>query len=391
MRVVRVVLLAGLLAAGCRGGGDGPALFERLEPEATGVTFVNALPEAPDVNVITYLNYYNGGGVAVGDVNGDGRPDLFFTSNLGPDRLYLNRGGFRFEDVTERAGVAGGAGWTTGAVMADVNGDGHLDLYVSAVRHGPLPGGNRLYINRGDGTFEDCTADYGLAFEGYSTQGAFLDYDLDGDLDLYQLNHSVHELRGPSSRPQREERHPAAGDRLLRNDGGRFVDVSEEAGIFGGVEGYGLGVVASDLNLDGCPDLYVANDFQENDFLYLNDCDGTFTESSARATGHTSRSSMGVDAADIDNDGRPDLFVADMLPVREDVRRTAATDDSWAVDAAKRHAGYHPQFARNTLQHGFPDGGPLLKGANARALDDLCRARQRGCTRRRGAGHYSRL
>lgn len=347
--------MGAVLPAGCRPDAD-PTLFELLTPEATGVTFVNQLPEEPRINILNYLNYYNGGGVAVGDVDGNGLPDLYLTSNLGPNRLYLNRGDYRFEDVTERAGVAGVEGWTTGATMADVNGDGHMDLYVSAVRHLSLPGGNRLYINNADGTFTDCTAEYGLEHEGYSTQAAFLDYDLDGDLDMYLLNHSIHEERGPSSRPQRSVRHPRSGDRLFRNEGDRFVDVSDQAGIYGGVEGYGLGVVASDFDLDGCPDLYVANDFQENDFLYLNDCDGTFTESIVEAMGHTSRSSMGVDAADMDNDGRSDIIVADMLPWREDILKTSANHESYEVDAMKRRTGYHPQYGRNTLQLNRGDG-----------------------------------
>jgi hypothetical protein len=314
------------------------------------VTFVNELAEDTDFNILGYLYYYDGGGIAVGDINNDGLPDLYLTSNLGLNRLYLNRGNFRFEDVTEQAGVAGPEGWTTGVTMADVNGDERLDLYVSGVSYLSMRGRNVLYVNDGDGTFTDRTAEYGLEHVGFSTQAAFFDYDGDGDLDMYLLNHSVHNARGVSSRPQRTPRHPTAGDRLFRNDGNRFVDVSEEAGIYGGVEGYGLGVVVSDLNVDGCPDLFVANDFQENDFLYLNSCDGTFTESIAGAMGHTSRSSMGIDAADFNNDGRPDLFVADMLPEREDILKTSANAESPDVEKLKLQAGYHPQYARNTLQ-----------------------------------------
>jgi hypothetical protein len=213
-----------------------------------------------------------------------------------------------------------------------------------------MNGRNILYINNGDRTFTDRTAEYGLEHSGYSTQATFFDYDGDGDLDMYLLNHSTHTERGVSSRPQRFPRHPRAGDRLFRNDRNRFVDVSEKAGIYGGVEGYGLGVVASDLNLDGCPDLFVANDFQENDFLYTNNCDGTFTESVATALGHTSRFSMGVDAADFNNDGRPDLMVVDMLPEREEILKTSANAESFNVYNLKVRAGYQPQFARNTLQ-----------------------------------------
>ncbi|HVE77840.1 MAG TPA: VCBS repeat-containing protein, partial [Gemmatimonadaceae bacterium] len=343
----------GLVA--CQRAKEPAPLFELLPPSATGVTFVNALPEDPEFNILNYLYYYNGGGVAAGDVDGDGLPDLYFTSNLGPDRLYRNKGGLQFEDITDRAGVGGPEGWTTGVTMADVNGDGHTDIYVSAVSYLTMHGRNVLYVNDGDGTFTDRTREYGLEHAGYSTQAAFFDYDGDGDLDMYLLNHSVHTERGVSSRPQREVRHPRAGDRLFRNDGARpggtrFVDVSAEAGIYGGVEGYGLGVVASDLNLDGCPDLFVANDFQENDFLYRNNCDGTFTESIASAMGHTSRFSMGVDAADFNNDGRPDLVVVDMLPEREAILKTSANAESFNVHNLKLRAGYHDQYARNTLQ-----------------------------------------
>ncbi|HUG41621.1 MAG TPA: VCBS repeat-containing protein [Longimicrobiales bacterium] len=343
-----VLVLLAVVPAGCGGPAAERALFELLAAEATGVTFVNALPEDPGFNILTYLNYYNGGGVAVGDVDGDGLPDLYFTANLGANRLYLNRGDYRFEDVTERAGVAGAEGWTSGATMADVNGDGHVDIYVSGVSHLTVPGRNILYVNDGDGTFTDRTAEYGLEHTGYSTQALFFDYDGDGDLDMYLLNHSVHSERGRSASPQRA-RHPRAGDRLFRNDGGRFTDVSEAAGIHGGVEGYGLGVVASDLDMDGCPDLFVANDFQENDFLYLNNCDGTFRESIASAMAHTSRSSMGVDAADFNNDLRPDVLVLDMLPEREEILRSSANAESYEVDHMKQRAGYHPQVTRNTL------------------------------------------
>jgi hypothetical protein len=325
-------------------------LFEVLAPTETGITFVNELPEDTAFNILNYLYYYNGAGVAAGDVNNDGLPDLYFSSNLGSNRLYLNKGNYRFEDVTVRAGVAHPEGWKSGVTMADVNADGHLDIYASVVSYLALRGRNALYINNGDGTFSDRTKEFGLEHVGYSTQAAFFDSDGDGDLDMYLLNSSVHAERRASLQPLRQHRHPRAGDRFFRNDGGRFVDISERAGIYGGVEGYGLGVVASDLNLDGCIDLYVANDFQENDFLYYNNCDGTFTESVASAMGHTSRFSMGVDAADFNNDARPDLSVLDMLPEREDILKRSAHVEGYDVFEHKLRAGYHPQYARNTLQ-----------------------------------------
>ena len=344
-----LLLAAVVTLAGC-GRSRETQLFELLSPERTGVTFANRLPDDTAFNILTYMYFYDGGGVAVGDINNDGLPDLYFTSNVGPNRLYLNKGDYRFEDVTERAGVADPDGWKTGVTMADVNGDGYVDIYVSAVDFRTMHGHNVLYINNGDGTFTDRTKQYGLDFAGYSTQAVFFDYDGDGDLDMYLLNHSTHVERTPSTHPQRWPRHPRAGDRLYRNDGGHFVDASDQAHIYGGVEGYGLGVVASDLNGDGCPDLYIANDFQEDDFLYYNNCDGTFTESIATSVGHTSHASMGVDAADFNNDGRPDLMVLDMLPEREQTLKTSANAESFDVYNQKLEAGYHPQYARNTLQ-----------------------------------------
>jgi hypothetical protein len=342
------------MLAGCDraapGAGTPPApLFELLAPSATGVAFTNTLPEKSDFNILSYLYYYNGGGVAVGDVDNDGLPDLYFSSNLGPNRLYRNKGKYQFEDITERAGVQGPEGWKTGVTMADVNGDGYVDIYVSAVSYLEMHGRNVLYINNGNGTFTDRTKEFGLEHVGYSTQAAFFDYDGDRDLDMFLLSHSTHTERG-IGRANRDVRSPLGGGRLYRNDGGHFVDVSAKAGIYGGVEGFGLGIVVSDVNNDGCPDVYVANDFQENDFLYRNNCDGTFNESLTSAMGHTSRFSMGVDAADFNNDGRPDLFVADMLPEREAVLKTSASSESFNLFNLRLRAGYHPQYARNTLQ-----------------------------------------
>lgn len=340
-----------MAVAGCaRSAPRAAALFERLTPEASGISFVNELPERPEFNILNYLYYYNGAGVAVGDVDGDGLQDLYFSSNLGSNKLYRNKGNYQFEDITERAGVRGPDGWKTGVTMADVNGDNRVDIYVSAVNYLTMHGRNVLYVNNGDGSFTDRTKEFGLEFAGYSTQAAFFDFDSDGDLDMYLLNHSTHGERTNGSPALRYVRHPTAGDRLYRNDGNRFVDVSEKAGIYGGVEGFGLGVIASDVNVDGCPDLYVSNDFQENDFLYINNCNGTFTESIARAMGHTSRFSMGVDAADFNNDALPDIVVLDMLPEREEIVKTSAIFESFNLFDLRLKAGYHPQFARNTLQ-----------------------------------------
>src|SRR2546425_7689046 len=327
------LLATALATLCCRRVPTVPPLFEAVGGATTGITFANTLPEDTAVNIVTYLYYYNGGGVAAGDIDGDGLVDLYFTSNLGRNRLYRNLGNFRFEDITDRAGVADSIGWKSGVTMADVNGDGRLDIYVSGVNSLGMQGGGRnvLYINNGDGTFTDRAEEYGLAFSGYSTQAAFFDYDGDGDLDMYLLNSSTFAERAAAQSTNRDVRDAKAGDRLYRNDHGHFVDVSAAAHIYGGVEGFGLGVVVSDVNLDGCPDIYVANDFPENDFLYLNNCDGTFTESITQATGHTSRFSMGVDAADFNNDGRPDIAVLDMLPDSERILKTAATAESYSL------------------------------------------------------------
>lgn len=337
-------------ASATRDENAGLPLFELLDAKATGVAFANTLPEAPDFNILNYLYYYNGGGVAVGDINNDGLPDLYFSSNLGKNRLYLNKGNYQFEDVTDKAGVGGPDGWKTGVTMADVNGDGLVDIYSSSVSYLGMHGRNALYINNGDGTFTDRAKEMGVDHVGYSTQALFFDYDNDGDLDLFLLSHSTHTERGIGSAMKRDVRSALGGGRLYRNDRGHFTDVSAKAGIFGGIEGFGLGVVASDFDGDGCVDLYVSNDFQENDFLYHNNCDGTFTERITSATRHTSRFSMGVDAADINNDGRPDVFVADMMPEREDVLKSSANAESYTLFNLRLQAGYHPQYARNTLQ-----------------------------------------
>src|ERR1051326_2625889 len=225
------LLLALMIAfAACRGADSVPTspMFELLAPDETGVNFVNRLPEDTSFNILSYLYYYDGGGVAVGDINNDGLPDLYFTSNLGPNHLYLNKGNYRFEDVTARAGVGDSAGWKTGVTMADVNGDGYVDIFVSGVDYLTMHGRNVLYINNGDGTFTDRTEEYGLDHVGYATQALFFDYDGDGDLDLFLLNHSTHGERAMGSS---EKGNPRASDRLFRNDNGHFVDVSEKAGV----------------------------------------------------------------------------------------------------------------------------------------------------------------
>lgn len=353
-----LILLALLLLGGigCDDETRSRTLFERLSSEQTGIEFTNELVPSKNLNVVMWPYFYNGGGVAAGDLNSDGRIDLYFTANQGTNRLYLNRGDFQFEDVTEAAGVGGLADWSNGVTIVDVNGDGRLDIYVSVVHgiHG-LEGHNELYVNQGTNKqgipqFEEKAADFGLDHRGYGVQALFFDYDRDGDLDVYQLN-------GLGTRPRRlppsslrKKRHERIGDRLYRNDDSVFVDVTDEAGIYSGPTGAGLGVVGSDFDRNGCTDLYVANDFFEHDYLYYNNCDGTFTESIKEATGHVSYSSMGVDAADYNNDGRPDVSVLDMLPFREDVLKTTEPSDDEQTYRWRRRYGYHHQLDRNTLQ-----------------------------------------
>ena len=248
-----------------------PEWFTNPDTEKAGISFKNTLNSTEDMNILDYLYFYNGGGLALGDINNDGLTDVYFSGNQVKNQLYLNKGNLQFENITQAAGVAGESDWNTGAVMGDVNGDGLLDIYVCAVVGlNGLDGYNELFINNGDGTFTERASQYGLDLDTFSSSAAFLDYDLDGDLDMYILNHAVHTQNSFGKAELRNERNPQTGDRLMRNDGGRFTDVSEEAGIYGGINSYGLGIAISDFNLDGYPDIYIGNDFHEDDYYYLN-------------------------------------------------------------------------------------------------------------------------
>ncbi len=327
-------------------------LFEKLEAKTTNVNFQNTLRPTNDLNILDYLYYYNGGGVAVGDINNDHLVDVFFTSNQGENKLYLNKGNFVFEDITDSAGVAGNSDWNTGTIIADVNGDGLLDIYVCAVVGiNGLKGANELYINNGDTTFTEQAKKYGLNFKNYSTTAAFFDYDNDGDLDMYLLNHAVHTQNSFGKASIRNNRDPKSGDKLLRNDNGKFTDVSEEAGIFGGVNGYGLGIATHDFNNDGYVDIYVSNDFHEDDYYYLNNGDGTFTERLKEFFGKTSRFSMGSDVADLNHDGFTDILTLDMTPEDEEVLKASMGDETIDMLTMRtQKLGYHYQYTRNMLQ-----------------------------------------
>ncbi|PCJ98874.1 MAG: hypothetical protein COA50_01155 [Flavobacteriaceae bacterium] len=333
-------------------------VFKTTSPKQTGVDFSNNITETDELNILDYLYFYNGGGVAIGDINNDDLPDIFFSGNQVKNKLYLNKGQMQFEDITQTANVEGNSTWNTGVTMGDINGDGWLDIYVCAVVGiNGFNGHNELFINNQDGTFTEKSAEYGLDFDSYSSSAAFLDYDLDGDLDLYLLNHAVHTSESYGKANLRHQRNYESGDKLLRNDNGKFTDVSEEAGIYGGINSYGLGLAISDFNLDGYPDMYVGNDFHEDDYYYLNNGNGTFTESLRESFGHTSRFSMGSDVADINHDGLPDLISLDMLPEKEIPLKASEGDDNIQTQKMRiAQYGYHYQFTRNMMYVNQPDG-----------------------------------
>jgi hypothetical protein len=326
-------------------------LFELLPPSKSAVDFQNTLTETDSLNILDYLYFYNGGGVAMGDINNDGLPDLYFSANQKKNSLYLNKGNLKFEEISGSAGVEGQSTWNTAAVMADVNGDGWLDIYVTAVVGiNGFTGRNELFINNKDNTFTESAPEYGLDLATYGTTASFFDYDLDGDLDVYLLNHAVHTEESFGRVQLRYTRNEMTGDRLMRNDDGKFTDVSEEAGIYGGINAYGLGVAIADFNKDGYPDIYVGNDFHEDDYFYLNNGDGSFTESLREYFGHTSRFSMGNDVADINHDGLPDLISLDMSPEDEKILKTSEGDDTYqTLEMRTKQYGYHYQYTRNML------------------------------------------
>jgi len=344
-------LITAILSS-CGSNESASTLFQKLDPSQTHINFINKLSYDDKFNIYTYRNFYNGGGVAIGDINNDGLPDIFFTANMLPNRLYLNKGNFQFEDITGKAGIGKKGKWSTGVSMADVNGDGFLDIYVC--NSGDIKGDNKqneLYINNGDLTFTEEAHQYGLDDRGLSTHAAFFDYDHDGDLDMFLLNNSFKAI-GSFNLQQNERniRDPIGGDKLFRNDGNHFTDVSARAGIYGSVIGFGLGVTVGDVNNDGWQDIYVSNDFFERDYLYINQHDGTFKEMLEDEMMSISNASMGADMADINNDGNADIFVTEMLPEDEAGIKTKTTFENWDKYQFNLKYDYYHQFTRNMLQ-----------------------------------------
>ena len=325
-------------------------LFESIPSSKTGVSFKNVLKETPKSNVLTYEYFFNGGGTAVGDINNDGLDDIYFTANMASNKLYLNQGDFKFNDITKSAGVACNDGWKTGVTMADVNGDGLLDIYVCYSGKGdPEKRRNKLFINNGNLTFTDKAAEYGLDDPGYTTHASFFDFDKDGDLDMYLLNHNVVVIREFQFAKAKEVRDPYAGDKLFRNDNGKFVDISEAAGIKGNPLGFGLGITVADINKDGWLDMYVSNDYVEPDYLYINNQNGTFTDRMTEYMQHISYFSMGCDVSDINNDEWPDIFTVDMLPEDNERQKLLYGPENYEHYSLMVLNGFYFQNMRNML------------------------------------------
>jgi hypothetical protein len=349
-------VIFGLASCG-KNSPEQPPVFELLDSSRTGLLFSNTLHPTQQFNMFKYMYFYNGGGVGAGDFNNDGLIDLFFSANQGDDKLYLNKGNLQFTDITKEAMIPQDGAWSTGVSVVDINNDGLLDIYVCRVgEFETLHGRNQLLVcqgidKNGIPTYKDEAAAYGLDFSGFSTQAVFVDYDMDGDLDCFLLNHSVH--RNGAFAPRKDflgTYHPLSGDRLFRNDGNHFTDVTKASQINSSSISYGLGVAVADINLDGYPDLYVGNDFHENDYLYINQHNGTFKEELNDHIMHTSQFSMGVDVADANNDGYPDIVSMDMLPSDPYILKRSLGEDEYDIFQYKIAAGYNHQYTRNNLQ-----------------------------------------
>lgn len=355
-KIYKYLPLISILLFSCKKEIQRPALFfEMVNSKESGINFSNDLTDTNDLNIVEYLYYYNGGGVAIGDINNDGLDDIFFTANQLPDRLYLNMGNMKFKDITENSGIVMDSSWSTGVTMADVNNDGYLDIHISKLGNfKDFNSHNLLYVNNGDNTFTESSKIYGLDFSGFSTQSTFFDYDRDGDLDMYLMNHSVHTIRNYGKAENRNETDPLSGDILFENKMNeteqKFVNVTKKAGIFSSSLGFGLALIASDINQDGWMDIYVGNDFHEIDYLYINQGDKTFIESSEQYFSHTSQSTMGIDIADMNNDHLFDIFTLDMMPDDYKIFLKSAGEDMNMVSQIKSNFGFASQYTRNHFQ-----------------------------------------
>ncbi|MBS1661328.1 MAG: VCBS repeat-containing protein [Bacteroidetes bacterium] len=380
MKTTRNLFFAFFLLYACHPSPKEKVILQSLPATQTHIDFTNTLPDRPGLGILSYIYYYNGAGVSIGDINNDGLPDIYFAANSkGHNRLYLNKGNLTFEDITTTAGVSGSSDWCTGVTMADVNGDGRLDIYVCSIANMQgFRGHNELYINNGNNTFTESAKAYGLDYSGFATQSVFFDYDHDGDLDCFILSQSQHPNQNISDTSKRREYDPNAGNRLYRNDTPpttpntpHFTDVSATTGLYRSALCYGLGIAVGDLDNDGWEDIYIGNDFHENDFYYHNNRNGTFTESGVQHFRHYSRYSMGNDIADFDNDGQLDLITVDMLPEDESTLKTYGNGEHLDIYEQKiTHNGYQNQYSRNCLQHNNGNGASfsdlgLIAGVSA--------------------------
>jgi len=355
LRPLLVIVVSSLFFISCKEKIELQPKF--VEPTNTGISFSNTVQNKPELNILNYLYFYNGAGTAIADFNNDGLEDIYFTSNQQADQLYINKGKLQFENNTSSSGISNSQGWTTGVTTVDINHDGRIDIYISKVSgHLDLKGSNLLYVNQGNDSsgipqFKEQAKDYGLALEGLASQATFFDYDTDGDLDVFILNHSLHPNSNYGKGALRKQKDTIYGDKLLENQNGVFVDVTDTSGIFQSRLGYGLGISVADINNDGYPDIYIGNDFFENDYLYINQKNKTFKEvnSTQSALGHSSHFSMGNAISDINNDGHPDIMSLDMLPEDLHTLKVSGAEYNYPIFQNQLRNGYEPQFMQNTL------------------------------------------